>query len=114
MKLFIRDWVIHTKVGINPKEADVLQRVRIHLEMEVSAKYPIDDKIQHVVCYDLLKKRLQEVLKEQPHLLIETIADLLATHCLTDQKIKTVKVQVEKLDVYNDCIVAVEVNRQQD
>ncbi|HPI62619.1 MAG TPA: dihydroneopterin aldolase, partial [Alphaproteobacteria bacterium] len=96
------------------KEVDVLQRVRIHLEMEVSAKYPIDDKIQHVVCYDLLKKRLQEVLKEQPHLLIETIADLLATHCLTDKKVKTVKVQVEKLDVYDDCIVAVEVNRQQD
>lgn len=113
MKLFIKNWIIYTKIGINPKEMDVLQRVRIHLEMEVSVKYPIDDKIQHVVCYDSLKKRLHEVLIKQPHLLIETVADLIALNCLTDKKIKKVKVQVEKLDVYDDCIVAIEIDRQQ-
>lgn len=111
-KLLIKDWIVLLNVGIKPSEITASQRIKIHLTLTLSLPNPLPDDIQSVVCYDTLKKRLLQIFAQTRYNLLETVASSIADICLKEDKVVTVLVSVEKLDVYSDCSAGVELYRE--
>ncbi|HLY58284.1 MAG TPA: dihydroneopterin aldolase [Stellaceae bacterium] len=102
-QVLIRDLVMPCSIGVHAHEELAKQRVRLNLELEVAeAAAPIDDKIENVVCYDEIISGIRRIVDAGHVRLIETLAERIAQSCLADPRVRRVRVQVEKLDVYDD------------
>ena len=89
--VFVRDLVQMCAIGVHAHERQGTQRVRLNLDLAVyegDASHVADD-IKNVVCY-------------------EDVAKV----CLTHAQVRSVRVRVEKLDVFEDVSsVGVEIER---
>lgn len=114
--ILINDVVFQTYIGINPEEALARQTVRLNLRCQVSMPVP-DDQQYHgqFVCYDQLIKSITALAQSRHIHLVETLAEEIATLCLTDKRINHVWCRVEKLDVYSNATsVGIEIERERD
>ena len=95
--------VMDALIGVYAHERIKPQRVRLNLDLEVAAPGVTGEDMAAVV----------KGLVSQGHVtLIETLAERIAARCLEDERISTVKVRVEKLDVFPDAAsVGVEIER---
>ncbi len=111
--VFIRDLVISAKVGVYKHEHETAQRVRINLDLAVrEGDGPVGDSLEQVVCYEAIRDRVRDVVLDRHVNLVETMAERIAQTCLTDGRIRSVRVRVEKLDVFDDVgSVGVEIER---
>ena len=122
--LFVRDLELACRIGVHPEEAKRTQRVRINLDLAVSERCTDatheagaqgrapSDNLAEVVCYDEVIDRVREIAGTGHINLIETLAELIAQTCLTDERVRHVRVRVEKSDVYADvATVGVEIER---
>jgi 7,8-dihydroneopterin aldolase/epimerase/oxygenase len=102
-RVLIRDVVMPCSIGVHAHEHDAKQRIRLNLELEVvEGGPPIADDLRNVVCYDEIIQAVRRIVDTGHVRLIETLAEKIAQLCLGDQRIRMVRVQVEKLDVYAD------------
>jgi dihydroneopterin aldolase len=89
------------------------QRVRINLELEVTAPPAIDDDLEKVVCYGEIMTGIRHVVGSGHVNLAETLAERIADMCLADARVRAAKVRVEKLDVFPEAAsVGVEIERR--
>jgi len=101
--VFMRDLVMMCRVGVHAHEFKGPQRVRLNLDLAVRDDgRPEGDDLRNVVCYDDVLTQVRAVVEAGHVKLIETMAENIAEACLTDPRIRAVRVQVEKLDVYQD------------
>ncbi|MBP2315946.1 dihydroneopterin aldolase [Azospirillum soli] len=102
-RCFVRDLVMDALVGVYAHERIKPQRIRLNLDLETIAPGITGEDMAAVV----------KGLVNQGHVtLIETLAERIAERCLADARIASVKVRVEKLDVFPDAAsVGVEVER---
>lgn len=102
-RVFVRDLVVNASIGVHLHEKDILQRVRINVEMDVQPGVArLDDDLNNVVCYDELIQAVQK-LSQGPHIqLAETMAERILELCLADERVRRASVTVEKLDVYEN------------
>ena len=112
-RVFIRDLVLPALIGIHRHEKDGRQRVRINLDMSViEPDQPTQDRLADVVCYEDVVAAVRGIVAAGHINLVETLAERIAAHCLSDRRVKTVRVRVEKLDVFADAAsVGVEIER---
>ena len=112
-RVFIRDLVLHALIGVHRHEKDGRQRVRINLDMDVlEGDQPIQDRLSDVLCYEEVVSSIREIVAAGHINLVETLAEEIAAHCLEDRRVRTVRVRVEKLDVFADAgSVGVEIER---
>lgn len=112
-RVFVRDLVLAALIGIHRHEKDGRQRVRINLEMSVAEPdQPVPDRLSEVVCYEDVVTGVRRIVAAGHINLVETLAERLAAHCLADRRVKSVRVRVEKLDVFADAAsVGVEIER---
>lgn len=102
-RVLIRDVVMPCSIGVHAHEHDAKQRIRLNLELEVAeGMLPIADDLRNVVCYDEIIQAVRRIVDTGHVRLIETLAEKIAQLCLGDQRVRMVRVQVEKLDVYAD------------
>jgi 7,8-dihydroneopterin aldolase/epimerase/oxygenase len=101
----IRDLVLTMSIGVHDHEKVSPQRVAISVELLLD--YPAggfgDSLYRKVVCYETLIGRIKEMAAEGHVILVETFAERVADLALTDRRVQTVAVDVEKLDIFNDC-----------
>jgi 7,8-dihydroneopterin aldolase/epimerase/oxygenase len=101
----IRDLVLTMSIGVHDHEKTTPQRVAIGVEL--SLDYPAggfgDALYRKVVCYETLVSRIKEMAAEGHVILVETFAERVADLALTDRRVQTVAVDVEKLDIFDDC-----------
>lgn len=111
--VFVRDLVLPCNIGVHRHERDAPQRVRINLDLAVREDdAPIDDSIGNVVCYEDVASGVRAIVGAGHINLVETLAERLAAFCLKDVRIETVRIRVEKLDVFPDVAsVGVEIVR---
>lgn len=111
--VFIRDLMLPCSIGVHRHEKDAEQRVRINLDLAVSeAGQPIDDDIRNVICYEGLAEGIGELVGRGHVNLVETLAEKIAALCLEDQRVRSARVRVEKLDILGDAeSVGVEIER---
>jgi dihydroneopterin aldolase len=100
------------QLGIHPHEAEP-QRVRLNVEMTVSyPRPPHADAIEEVLDYDFVRSGIQALAAGRGFALQETLVEAIAALCLTDERVRQVRVRSMKLDVYPDARVGCEVMRE--
>lgn len=110
--LFIRDLVLDCRIGVRPREHEAPQRVRLNLDLGVREDGPPVERLDEVVDYSGLLKRVRALIAAGHVDLVETLAERLAALCLEDPRVRSARVRVEKLDVVADATsVGVEIER---
>lgn len=113
LHVFIRDLVVPCSIGIYDDEKEAPQPVRLNLDLAVhESDEPLDDEHSKVVCYERIANGAKDLIRRGHINLVETLAEDLATMCLTNSRVHSVRVRVEKLDILRDATsVGVEIER---
>ena len=100
-------------IGVHRHEHDAPQRIRVNLDLEVDVgEAPLGDSIGNVVCYEEIVVAVRNIVSRGHINLVESLAGDIASACLQDERVQSVKVRVEKLDVFADTAsVGVEIER---
>lgn len=111
--VFIRDLVLPCSIGVYDHEKEAPQRVRLNLDLSVHEPADaIDDDHANVVCYDEIANDVRSLIESGHVNLVETLAEDIATICLENVRVRSVRVRVEKLDILADASsVGVEIER---
>ncbi|MBO6519625.1 MAG: dihydroneopterin aldolase [Rhodospirillales bacterium] len=111
--VFVRDLVLLALIGVHDHEQDQPQRVRVNLDLAVrEGEGGLDDDLANVVCYEQLVAGVQNIFDEGHVGLVETIAERIAGMCLVDVRVRSARVRVEKLDIFDNAqSVGVEIER---
>ena len=112
-RILIKDLVLDCLIGVHRQERDGAQRVRINLDLTVlESAQPINDRLSNVLCYEELVVEVRHFATAGHINLVETFAERLADLCLVKPGVQTVRVRVEKLDVFADAAsVGIEIIR---
>lgn len=112
-RILVRDLVLKCSIGIHAHELLAPQRVRINVDMTVLEQAgPLCDDIANVVSYEDVIDGIKAMLAEGHINLVETLAEKIADLCLTDERVETARIRVEKLDVYAEAAsVGIEIER---
>ncbi len=109
-KIIVRDVNIDALLGFYPQEIGIKQRVTVNVEATLS-DYRIDtDNITSTVSYAPVMEEIIRISNIQ-FSLAEKFAEHLANFCLAYERIESVKVRVEKLDIFAEGIVGTEIIR---
>ncbi|MCP4415440.1 MAG: dihydroneopterin aldolase [Chloroflexi bacterium] len=96
-KIHIKDLLLRTIIGINDEERrnrqDVLINLVLHADLRPAGA---SDDIDDAVNYRAITKRIIALVEDSQFFLVEKMADEIANICLEDQRVKQVRVQVEK------------------
>jgi 7,8-dihydroneopterin aldolase/epimerase/oxygenase len=116
-RVLIKNFVMPCQIGVHAHEHGRTQRVRMSLDLSVrESSRDLEDDLRNVVCYDEIISAVRRLATAGHVRLIETLAERIAELCLNDPRIREARVEVEKLDVYDDVeavgIVIERVNRQ--
>ena len=113
--VFVRNLVLNCSIGIHQHERLAVQRIRVNLDLAVregETNGQLDDELANVVCYEDLTKGLRALASREHVNLVETLAEDVATMCLGDDRVRSARVRIEKLDIINDAeSVGVEIER---
>lgn len=111
-RILVRDLMLNARIGLHQHERVARQRIRINLDLAVADNGPIDDDYDKVVCYGELVTGVRHVVGAGHVNLVETLAERIATMCLSDPRVLSARVRVEKLDVFPEAeSVGVEIER---
>ena len=111
--VFIRDFMVECLIGVYEHEKRSPQRVRINLDLAVDeGEHPIIDDILNVVSYETMANGIIAIANERHVNLVETLAERIAEMCFNDQRVDSVRVRVEKLDILENAgSVGIEIER---
>ncbi|MFO1189507.1 MAG: dihydroneopterin aldolase [Alphaproteobacteria bacterium] len=111
--LLVRDLVLPVRIGVRRRERGKAQRVAINLDMAVLDRPVTRDRLSEVTDYEAVVEGVRSIAAEQTFNLVETLAETIATLCLTQPDVRVVRVRVEKLDVFAEAGgVGVEIERR--
>ncbi len=110
--VFVRDLLLVCRIGVHRHETVQPQRVRINLDLAVREDRELQDDLMNVVCYERLTDAVRALVAGRHIKLLETLAEEIAAICLADGRVQSVRVRIEKLDVFADAAsVGVEIER---
>lgn len=112
-RILVTDLVVPWRIGVRRHEEDRRQRVRINLDLVVRDMPDTSrDDYRDVLCYEDIVERIRDMAATGHVKLAETLAQRVATLCLSDPRTERVTVRVEKLDAVPDAgSVGVELTR---
>ncbi len=112
-RVFVRDLVVTTRIGVYRREKKAPQQVRINIEMLVPENGRVlNDRLANVVDYEAIVTGVRALAADGHVNLVETLAERIAALCLRDRRVRTARVRVEKLEVLPDAAsVGVEIER---
>jgi dihydroneopterin aldolase len=112
-QVFVRDLVVPCRIGAYRHERSAPQRVRINVNLAVlEGDAPVDDQLANVVSYEKIIEGVRRVAQAGHINLVETLAERIAELSLSDPRVRSARVRVEKLDVFPDAgSVGVEIER---
>jgi len=123
--VFLRDMTLLASVGVHAFEHEARQRIRLNIDLAVldegagplgrplSLPAPGKDELSRVVDYEAVATRVRAIVTAGHVRLVETLAERIAEACLADDRVRLVRVRVEKLDIFPDTAsVGVEIERR--
>jgi len=119
--VFVRDLVLQASVGAYAHERQVLQPVRINLDLGVDddGAAPMSrasvgkDELSRVVDYGKIAAAVRAIVGQGHVRLVETLAERIAEAALADPRVRLVRVRVEKIAALADAgSVGVEIERR--
>jgi len=101
--VIVRGLVVMCSIGIRPEEQDTLQRVRVSVELTASDGTPFPgENRRRVINYEKVVAAVREIAAGGHIDLCEGFAARLAEACFADPRVASVRITVEKLDVFPD------------
>ena len=114
--IFIRDLVLPASIGVYPHEHGATQRIRVNVDLGIAEAAGAGvgvDELGRVVNYERVAQAVRRIVAAGHVMLVETLAERIAEHCLIDERVQLARVRVEKLDVFPDAAAAgVEIERR--
>jgi dihydroneopterin aldolase len=112
--VFVRDLDLMALIGIYEHEKTDPQRIIVNIDLSVQeGEGPQDDDIGHVVSYEIVVKKVEQIIAEGHINLVETLCEKIAAACLRDKRVVAARVRVEKPDIIKNArSVGVEIERQ--
>lgn len=115
--LFLRNMLLDAHIGVFPHEYGVTQRIRVSVCFgidEVKGSESCVDDLRSTVSYEPVVQLVRRIVREKHVRLVETLANQIATEVLRlDQRVRVVRVRVEKLDAFEEIEgVGVEIERR--
>ena len=111
--VFIRNLEILAHIGVHGHEQGKMQPVRINVDLAVEDAAVLGDKLDLVVDYEAITKKIRALMAAGHINLAETLAERIAEACFADARVKTARVRVEKLHALPGAESAgVEIERQ--
>jgi dihydroneopterin aldolase len=109
----IRGLQVETHIGVPEDERTLPQRLLVDVRMRPLRDFArMPDSLDATVDYYAVAQRLVVLAAERPRLLIETLADELATAVLRENAVRRVEVSVRKFILPNAEFVAVHCFRE--
>lgn len=103
-RVFVHGLELMASVGIYEVEKRYEQRIVISIELDVVDDYDgTSDRLEHVVDYGRVVTAARTISASGHFHLIETLAERIAEACLTDERVETARITVEKPDIVPDC-----------
>ena len=117
--VFVRGLALRARLGVHPHEKAAPQRVVVGVELAVrdeAAPAGVgEDDLRRTVDYGTVVRAARAIVAEGHTLLVETLAERLATAVLADPRVARARVTVEKPDAFSDAAaVGVMVERIRD
>ena len=115
--LFLQNMLLDARIGVFPHEYGVTQRIRVSVYFGIDelkeSEYFVDD-LRSTVSYELVVQLVRRIVREKHVRLVETLANQIAKEVLClDQRVRVVRVRVEKLDAFEEVEgVGVEIERR--
>lgn len=112
--VFVRDLEMMALIGIYDHEKVDPQRIIVNIDLSVhEGDGPQGDDIGHVVSYEIVVKKVEQIIAEGHINLVETLCEKIAAACLRDKRVAAARVRVEKPDIIKNArSVGVEIERQ--
>jgi 7,8-dihydroneopterin aldolase/epimerase/oxygenase len=117
--VFLRDLVLPASIGVYPHEHEAKQRIQINVRLGVDDEAAQAglivgaDELSRVVDYEKIAQRIRSIVGSGHTRLVETLAERIAEACLIDSRVRTARVRLEKLDIFEDAASAgVEIERR--
>ena len=96
--IFITDLRIETRIGVYEWEKHVKQPVMLNIQIAMpDARAGVSDEIADALDYAAVVARLQALLADHPHKLLERLAENIARVVLDEFRAPWVRVQLAKL-----------------
>ena len=99
----VRGLVLMCSIGIRRAERDRPQRVRVSVELTATeeAGFPGEDR-RRVINYEKVVAAIRQIAASGHIDLCEGFAARVCDACFTDPRVARIRVEVEKLDIYED------------
>jgi 7,8-dihydroneopterin aldolase/epimerase/oxygenase len=112
--VFVRDLDLMALIGIYEHEKIDPQRIIVNIDLSVQeGDGPQGDDIGHVVSYEIVVKKVEQIIADGHINLVETLCEKIAAACLRDKRVVAARVRVEKPDIIKNArSVGVEIERQ--
>ena len=101
-RVFIRNLVLPSRIGVHADEHGREQRVRISVELHMADEPADPAALGDVVDYERLAEAIRAIVSGGHVKLVESLAHRIAGACLADARVMVARVEVEKLDVFED------------
>jgi dihydroneopterin aldolase len=98
-------------LGILDAEKLAPQPIQVDAELNLGtqALHPVDDEINHVLDYRKIRQIIIDECTERHVNLLETLIGKLAQRLMQIPGVKGVRVKIAKLEIFDDCEVAIRV-----
>jgi len=111
--VFIRNLELLAQIGVHGHEKGKMQPVSINVDLAVEDAAIIEDRLDQVVDYGAITRKIRGLIGKGHVNLAETMAERIAALCFEDARVKTARVRVEKLHALPGAESAgVEIERQ--
>ena len=102
-KIFINDLTLDAFIGIHDFEKKKKQKIAISLSLDVNDNISgIEHKIENFVSYEHIVADIKSILKSGHIDLLETLGEKIVDLCFTDERVMTIKLKLEKLEVFKE------------
>jgi 7,8-dihydroneopterin aldolase/epimerase/oxygenase len=95
--VFIRNLELLAQIGVHGHEKGKMQPVRINVDLAVEDAAVLEDKLDLVVDYGAITRKIRGLIGKGHINLAETMAERIAALCFEDARVKSARVRVEKL-----------------
>ncbi|HEY7750031.1 MAG TPA: dihydroneopterin aldolase [Aestuariivirgaceae bacterium] len=111
--VFVRDLEIIALLGVHEHEKARAQRIIVNIDLSVRENSSrTEDAIKNVVSYEVVVRRVEQIVAQGHVHLVETLAERIADACLADERVLAARVRIEKPDIIpNARSVGVEIER---
>ena len=115
-KIMVKNLTLDASIGIHNFEKKKKQKISISLEIIVTDEISFTDhKIENFVSYEFIVNDIKKLILKGHIELLETLSEEIFSICFKDDRIFSIKITLEKLEVFKETnSVGIEVFRTKD